>query len=84
MLHNSTDLLVLDLSEVLSCDVAGLAVLIGTQRRARSLGIAMYVSAPSLAVTRMLRSTGLQSSFTIDPDLSGALTRGQHEPAMSP
>jgi anti-anti-sigma factor len=32
VLHHRTGLLILDLSRVLSCDTAGLAVLIGTQR----------------------------------------------------
>ncbi len=73
VLHRSTDLLLLDLSRVTSCDAAGLAVLIGTQRRARLLGITMRLVAPSLPVSKVLRSTGLERSFTICPDLSGAL-----------
>ena len=73
VLHQGTSLLILDLSQVLSCDVSGLAVLIGTQRRARLLRIMVRLAAPSLPVTRVLRSTGLDRSFTIYPDLSGAL-----------
>jgi anti-anti-sigma factor len=65
VLHRGTDLLILDLSHVLSCDAAGLAVLIGTQRRARLLGTKMRLLAPSLPVTKVLRSTGLDRSFTI-------------------
>jgi anti-anti-sigma factor len=65
VLHHGTGLLILDLSNVRSCDTAGLAVLIGTQRRARLLGIKMRLLAPSLAVARVLRSTGLDRSFTI-------------------
>ncbi|HEY2261965.1 MAG TPA: STAS domain-containing protein, partial [Streptosporangiaceae bacterium] len=57
MLHRGTSLLILDLSQVLSCDASGLAVLIGTQRRARSLGIMVRLAAPSLPVTKVLRST---------------------------
>jgi len=83
VLHRGPDLLVLDLSHVSSCDTAGLAVLIGTQRRARLLGIAMRLAAPSLPVTRALRSTGLHRNFTIYPDLSGAFAREQHEPVIS-
>ncbi len=56
VLHRGTDLLILDLS---------LAVLIGTQRRARLLGTKMRLLAPSLPVTKVLRSTGLDRSFTI-------------------
>jgi anti-sigma B factor antagonist len=81
VLYGGAGLLVLDLSQVLSCDVSGLAVLIGTQRRARSLGIMVRLAAPSLPVTRVLRSTGLDRSFTIYPDLSGALAAELDEPA---
>jgi anti-sigma B factor antagonist len=81
VLHPGTSLLVLDLSQVLSCDASGLAVLIGTQRRARSLGIMMRLAAPSLPVTKVLRSTGLDRSFSIYPDLSGALASELDEPA---
>jgi anti-anti-sigma factor len=70
VLHRGPGLLVLDLSQVLSCDASGLAVLIGTQRRARLLGIAVCLAAPSLRVTKVLRSTGLDRSFTICPDLA--------------
>ncbi|MGE5287814.1 MAG: STAS domain-containing protein [Micromonosporaceae bacterium] len=73
VLHRGAGLLVLDLSHVLSFDASGLAVLIGTQRRARLLGIMVRLAAPSLPVTKVLRSTGLDRSFTIYPDLSGAL-----------
>jgi anti-anti-sigma factor len=73
VLHRSTDLLILDLSQVQSCDTAGLAVLIGTQRRAGLLGITMRLAAPSPPVTEVLDSTGLTRNFTICPDLSGAL-----------
>ena len=65
VLHRGTGLLILDLSRVLSCDTAGLAVLIGTQRRARLLGAKMRLLAPSPAVAKSLRSTGLDRSFSI-------------------
>jgi anti-sigma B factor antagonist len=81
VLHRGAGLLVLDLSRVLSCDASGLAVLIGTQRRARLLGIMVRLAAPSLPVTKVLRSTGLDRSFTIYPDLSGALASELDEPA---
>ncbi len=81
VLHHGTDLLILDLSHVPSCDAAGLAVLIGTQRRARLLGITMRLVAPSLPVTKVLDSTGLKRAFTICSDLSFALARECHEPA---
>ena len=65
VLHRGTGLLILDLSHVLSCDTAGLAMLIGTQRGARLLGTKMCLLAPSLPVTKALRSTGLDRSFSI-------------------
>lgn len=78
VLHRGTDLLILDLSQVRSCDAAGLAVLIGTQRRARLLDIAMRLVAPSLPVMTVLRSTRLEHRFTICQDLSGALAQERH------
>ncbi len=83
MLHPGISLLVLDLSCVPSCDPAGLAVLIGTQRRARLLGIVVRLAAPSLPVARLLRLSGLDRNFTICPDLRGALAAERHEPARA-
>jgi anti-anti-sigma factor len=81
LLHPGIRLLILDLSRVPSCDPAGLAVLIGTQRRARLLGIVVRLVAPSLPVARLLRTTGLDRSLTICPDLPAALADERHEPA---
>jgi anti-sigma B factor antagonist len=81
VLHRAAGLFVLDLSAVSSCDVAGLAVLIGTQRRARLSGITMRLAAPSAPVRAALRSSGLERSFTICSDLSGALAAQGREPA---
>jgi len=80
-LHPGTRLLVLDLSRVPSCDSAGLAVLIGAQRRARVLGIVMRLAAPSVPVAELLRLTGLDRSLTVCPDLRGALAAERHESA---
>jgi anti-sigma B factor antagonist len=81
VLHRGTGLLVLDLSQVLSCDASGLAVLIGTQRRARLLGRELRLAAPSPAVAKLLRSTGLERSLTICQGRSGALSSEVDEPA---
>jgi anti-anti-sigma factor len=83
ILHPGMSLLVLDLSRVPSCDTAGLAVLIGAQRRARLLGIVMRLAAPSLPVAKLLRHTGLDRSLTICPDLRGALAAEPNEPAKA-
>jgi anti-anti-sigma regulatory factor len=56
-------------------------VLIGTRRRARLAGIVVRLVAPSLPVARLLRTTGLDRSLTICPDLPGALADERHEPA---
>jgi anti-anti-sigma factor len=80
VLHPGLGLLVLDLSRVPSCDSAGLAVLIGAERRARVLGIAMCLAAPSIPVAQLLHRTGLDRNLTICPDLHGALA-AEREPA---
>lgn len=73
LLRPGTRLVILDLSRVRSCDMAGLAVLIGTQRRAREQGIVMRLVAPSLPVAELLHSSGLERYLTVCPDLPGAL-----------
>jgi anti-anti-sigma factor len=83
MLHPGISLLVFDLSRVPSCDAAGLAVLVGTQRAARLLGIVVRLAAPSLPVAKLLRLTGLDHNFTICPDLRSALTVERPEPAKA-
>ncbi len=81
LLHTGTPLLVLDLSRVPSCDSAGLAVLVGAERRARMLGIAMRLAAPSVPVAKLLRLTGLDRNLAVYPDLHGALAAERHQPA---
>lgn len=75
LLHPGMRLLVLDLSGVSFCDAAGLAVLIGTKRRAASLGIILRLAAPGAQVTKILRFTGLDRTFTIHPTLTVAISR---------
>lgn len=64
-----------------SCDPPGLAVLIGTQRRARPHGIIVRLAAPSLPVTEQLCTTGLERCLTVCPDLPSALAWGKCVPA---
>src|ERR1700726_3787423 len=66
-------LLIIDLSGVSFCDVSALAVLIGTQRRARGQGITVRLAAPRPQVAKLLRVTGLDRYFTICATLDGAL-----------
>ncbi len=83
LLRPGMRLLVLDLSRVPSCDSAGLAVLIGAQRRARLLGVVLRLAAPSPQVAKLLRLTGLDRSLTICPDLSSALAVERPDPATA-
>jgi anti-anti-sigma factor len=73
-LRPGTTRLVLDLSRVQSCDPAGLAVLISTQRHAAERGIVVLLAAPSPPAAELLHSTGLERYLTVVPDLPGALT----------
>jgi anti-anti-sigma factor len=75
LLSASPRLLVIDLSGVSSSDAAGLAVLIGTQRRARARGITVRLAAPSLQVAELLRVTGLDSSLTICATVTDGLSQ---------
>ncbi len=83
VLTPGTQLVIVDLSRVQSCDPAGLAVLIGTQRRARERGIVVRLVAPSPPVAEVLHSTGLERCLTVCPDLPGALAWGRTAPARA-
>ena len=69
--------LVVDLSEVSFCDASGLAVLIGTGRRARLLGGVLRLAAPAHAVTAALRLSGLLRQFDIFPTVLAATAQPQ-------
>lgn len=64
--------LVVDLSEVSFCDASGLAVLVGTGRRARLLGGLLRLAAPAHAVTAALRISGLLRQFDVYPTVLAA------------
>jgi anti-anti-sigma factor len=66
-LRHTARLLVLDLGEVSFCDTAGLAVLIGTERRATGLGITLHLANPRPQVAKLLRVTGLDRRLTLHP-----------------
>jgi anti-anti-sigma factor len=75
-------LLIIDLSGVSFCDVAGLAMLIGTQRYAGGQGITIRLAAPRPQMSKLLRTTGLDRSFTICATVGDALpARGDTPPA---
>lgn len=68
-LRHSGRLLILDLGEVASADAAGLAVLVGIQRRAAGLGITLRLAAPGPQVAAQLRLTALDRTLTVHPTL---------------
>ncbi|REE97339.1 STAS domain-containing protein [Thermomonospora umbrina] len=68
-LRHSARIMVVDLSEVAFCDTAGLAVLLGTQRRAQRLGVTLSLAAPRPQVAKLLRVTGLERNFTVHAGL---------------
>jgi anti-anti-sigma factor len=67
LLRPASGRLVLDLSRVSFCDASGLAVLIGTGRRARLLGGFLRLAAVPPEVSRVLRSTGLDQHLLVFP-----------------
>jgi anti-anti-sigma factor len=83
-LRPGTTRLVLDLSRVQSCDPAGLAVLISTQRHAAECGIVVLLAAPSPPAAELLHSTGLERYLTVCPDLPGALANRPARAGIGP
>ena len=75
--------LVIDLSAVSYADASGLAVLVGTARRAGLLGGFLRLAALAPPVARVLRITGLHRRLDIFPTVRAAITspgRGQRMP----
>ncbi len=74
LLCPATSRLVLDLSAVSYADASGLAVLVGTGRRAGLLGGFLRLAAPAPAVTRVLSLTGLHRQLEVFPTIQAAIT----------
>ncbi len=72
LLRPASGRLIIDLSRVTFCDASGLAVLVGTGRRARLLGGFLRLAAVPPEVSRMLRSTGLDRHLLAFPTVSAA------------
>ncbi|MEW2355693.1 STAS domain-containing protein [Spirillospora sp. NPDC029432] len=66
-LQHSARLLILDLGEVTFCDAAGLAVLTDVQRRATGFGVAVRLANPRAQTAKLLRITGLDRRFLLQP-----------------
>jgi len=66
--------LIIDLSAVERAEASGLAVLVGSGRRARALGGSLRLAAPSPEVARVLSATGLNQHLDIYPTVRAAIT----------
>jgi anti-sigma B factor antagonist len=77
LLSPGSSRLVIDLSKVSHCDASGLAVLIGTGRRARFLGGFLRLAAISPQVDRGLHITGLRQHFGVFPTVQAATASPQ-------
>ena len=66
--------LIIDLSAVEHADASGLAVLVGSGRRARLLGGSLRLAAPSPEVARVLSATGINRYLDIFPTIRAATT----------
>ena len=65
--------LIIDLSAVERADASGLAVLMGSERRARLLGGSLRLAAPSPEVARILSATGMNQHLDIFPTVQAAI-----------
>lgn len=74
LLRPAASRLVLDLSLVSNIDAGGLAVLVGTGRRARLLGGSLRLAAVGPAVGTALRAAGLDRLFEIFPTVRSAVS----------
>jgi len=72
LLRPGSSRLVIDLSKVSHCDASGLAVLIGTGRRARLLGGFLRLAAISPQVDQALHITGLRRHLGVFPTVRAA------------
>jgi len=74
MLRPASSRLVLDLSLVSHIDAVGLAVLVGTERRARLLGGSLRLAAVKPAVGMAMRAAGLDRLLEIFPTVQSAVS----------
>ena len=73
--------LIIDLSAVEHADASGLAVLVGSRRRARLLGGSLRLAAPAPEVARVLSATGINQHLDIFPTVRAAITGQPRLPA---
>ncbi|MDN3354300.1 STAS domain-containing protein [Actinomadura sp. DC4] len=79
ILAATTTPVIFDLSGVSFCDASGLALLVGTQRRAKAEGRPVVLAAPRPNVRKLLHITGLDRTFNVHATLASAeLGAGRH------
>ncbi|GAB3480403.1 STAS domain-containing protein [Nocardiopsis coralliicola] len=66
-LRPGTGAVALDLAQVTACDAAGVALLVGTRRRAALLGLPLSLTDPSDAVLTALAAARLADRFGVHP-----------------
>jgi anti-sigma B factor antagonist len=81
LLRRGSSRLVIDLSRVTYCDASGLAVLVGTERRARLLGGSLRLAAVSPQIDQLLQVTGLRRHLGVFPTVHAATTSPHGAPA---
>jgi len=74
LLRPAASRLVLDLTLVSDIDAAGLAVLVGTERRARLLGGSLRLAAAGPAVSMTVRAAGLDRLLSSFPTVQAAVS----------
>lgn len=77
LLNPAASRLIIDLSAAGYTDASGVAVLVGTARRARLLGGWLRLASPAPGVASVLLATGTRQHLAIFPTVQAALT-GQH------
>jgi anti-anti-sigma factor len=78
LLRPAASQLVLDLTLVNHIDAAGLAVLVGTERRARLLGGSLRLAAARPAVSMAVHAAGLDWLFGSFPTVQAAVSNPAH------
>jgi anti-sigma B factor antagonist len=75
--------LIVDLSAVGYADASGVAVLVGSGRRARLLGGWLRLAAPAPEVARVLSATGLDRHLAAFPTVQAAITGQRPDPGAA-
>lgn len=73
LLRPGASRLIIDLSAVGSADASGVAVLVGTGRRAERLGGWLRLASPTREVARVLSATGLDRHLATFPAVADAI-----------